>query len=119
MAKTSKKTQTSPTSFNIVLVAQSGRLAYEALLFAASLRHSDPDFSGKLLICEPQPSGYWPQDPRLPDHIRDALIALDAEIIPFENNHFGHDYPNGNKIECLLALPEGEPFVFFDSFKSK
>jgi hypothetical protein len=28
---------------------------------------------------------------------------------------FGESYPHGNKIECLTALPKGEPFVFFDS----
>lgn len=35
--------------FNIVIVAQAGRLQYEAVLFAASLRHSSPDFRGRLL----------------------------------------------------------------------
>ena len=28
---------------NLLIVAQSGRLAFEALLFAASLRHSAPE----------------------------------------------------------------------------
>ena len=41
--------------FDIVIVAQAGRLTYEAVLFAASLRHSAPDFAGRLLVAEPQP----------------------------------------------------------------
>lgn len=102
--------------FNIALVGQAGRLSYEALLFVASLRHNSPDFSGRVLIAEPQPGARWPNDPRIrPDDVRSALADLGAEIVPFENQHFGHDYPYGNKIEMLSALPKGEPFVFFDS----
>lgn len=119
MAKTSRKTapksSETPQAFNIVLVGQAGRLSYEALLFAASLRLSDPDFAGRLLIAEPQPGDKWPNDPRMKPHIHEALGTLGAEIIPFEARHFGHDYPNGNKIEALLALPKGEPFLFFDT----
>ena len=103
--------------FNILIIAQAGRLSYEALLFAASLRRADPAFAGRLLVAEPQPGPLWPDDPR----IRSAAIRrmleqeLGAEIVPFESRHFGHAYPQGNKIEALSALPEGEPFVFFDS----
>jgi len=105
-----------PQIFNIVIVAQHGRLAYEALLFAASLRHSSPAFSGRLLIAEPQPGPLWDKDPRIgDDSLRDALIDLGAEFIPFHSQHFGSAYPYGNKIEMLSALPEGEPFVFFDT----
>ena len=35
-------------AFNIVAVVQAGRLQYEALLLAASLRATNPDFAGKL-----------------------------------------------------------------------
>lgn len=102
--------------FNIVIIGQAGRLQYEAALFAASLRHSDPEFAGQLYVAESQPGPAWPGDPRMnnPD-IRALLDTLGAEILPFENRHFGADYPQGNKIEALAALPEGEPFVFFDS----
>lgn len=106
----------SDTGFNIVVVAQSGRLSYEALLFAASLRHSTPGFTGRLLVAEPQPGPLWPDDPRIGDDaILSALADLGAEILPFENRHFGASYPYGNKIEMLRALPAGEPFVFFDT----
>jgi hypothetical protein len=89
---------------------------YEALLFAASLRAMDPGFKGKLLIAEPQPGEKWADDPRMKQaDLLDAFKRLDAEILPFESRHFGQNYPYGNKIEALLALPEGEPFVFFDS----
>jgi len=105
-----------PQTFNVAIVAQQGRLAYEALLFAASLRHCDPDFSGRLLVMEPQPGPKWEKDPRIDNHdIRAALSDLGAEIIPFETTHFGTSYPQGNKIEMLQAMPRGEPFVFFDT----
>ena len=54
-----------PASFNIVIVGQNGRLAYEAILFAASLRRSDPGFSGRLFVGEPQPGRRWQSDPRI------------------------------------------------------
>ncbi|HCQ64706.1 MAG TPA: hypothetical protein DIU07_05805, partial [Rhodobacteraceae bacterium] len=101
--------------FNILIVGQAGRLQYEALLFAASLRLSDPGFSGRLIVAEPAPGGAWPGDPRIEDGPREALAELDAEIVPFDATHFGAAYPHGNKIEALAALPQGAPFVFFDS----
>ncbi|MFG6623766.1 hypothetical protein [Sulfitobacter sp. 1A12056] len=105
-----------PQIFNVVIVGQEGRLAYEALLFAASLRHSCPEFQGRLLIAEPQPGPLWDRDPRITDSaLREALSELGAEFVPFDNQHFGSTYPNGNKIEMLSALPAGEPFVFFDT----
>ena len=103
-------------TFNIAIVGQQGRLAYEALIFAASLRHSSPDFNGRLIVAEPQPGPLWENNPTIKDaEIRDMLKELGAEIVPFENRHFGQSYPNGNKIEMLRVLPEGEPFVFFDT----
>ncbi|WP_226780454.1 hypothetical protein [Oceaniglobus trochenteri] len=103
--------------FNIFIVVQSGRLAYEAALFAASLRHTNPDFAGRLILGEPQPGPLWKNDPRLLDRdMRDLLTGeFGAEILPFESRHFGETYPQGNKIEGLFCLPEGEPFVFFDT----
>ncbi|MEM6566422.1 MAG: hypothetical protein AAF665_18355, partial [Pseudomonadota bacterium] len=103
-------------SFNVVVVGQRGRLSFEALLFAASLRHSSPSFKGRLLIAEPQPGSLWPDDPRIAhSSVREALSDLGAEILPFESQHFGAAYPHGNKIEMLKALPASEPFVFFDT----
>ncbi|MEL6594970.1 MAG: hypothetical protein AAFQ47_03460, partial [Pseudomonadota bacterium] len=102
--------------FNIVIVAQAGRLQYEAILFAASLRANSPKFAGKLLIAEPQPGPLWPGDPRIKPDVRALLEdALGATVVPFENRHFGAAYPYGNKIEALTALPANEPFVFFDT----
>lgn len=102
--------------FNILVVGQAGRLGYEALLFAASLRHTSPGFSGRLIVATPQPGPKWSNDPSLrqPDLVA-ALNALDAEILPFKSKHFGESYPHGNKIEALRVLPENEPFVFFDT----
>lgn len=105
-----------PQTFNVVVVGQHGRLAYEALIFAASLRAKSPDFTGRLIIAEPQPGPKWDKDPSIRSaDVRAALDDFGAEIIPFESKHFGSKYPYGNKIEMLRALPEGEPFVFFDT----
>lgn len=112
MAPTSKKSK----SFNVVVIGQNGRLMYEALLFAASLRENDPDFKGRLFIAEPQPGPNWSGNPKIQNtDLLTALKRLNAEVLPFESVHFGQSYPYGNKIEALKALPEGEPFVFFDS----
>ncbi|MGR3270724.1 hypothetical protein DU478_16475 [Thalassococcus profundi] len=101
---------------NILIVGQSGRLQYEALLFAASLRHSGTSDRFRLFIAEPQPGPLWRTDPRIADPgIRDALSDLGATFLPFDSRHFGQDYAYGNKIEALTALPKDEPFVFFDT----
>ena len=108
--------QAKPSAFNIVVVGQSGRLGYEALLFAASLRHTNPGFTGRLFVATPRPGPCWSGDPTLSDpDILEALDELGAEILPFDNRHWGERYPNANKIEALAALPQGEPFVFFDT----
>lgn len=103
--------------FNVVIVAQGGRLEYEAALFAASFRRFNPDFPGTFFVAEPQPGPRWSRDPRMADGaVRELLTAeFDARILPFESRHFGESYPYGNKIEALAALPADEPFVFFDT----
>ncbi len=102
--------------FNIVVVGQRGRLQYEALLFVASLRHSSPNFTGRVFVAEPQPGDKWEKNPTIgSNNVRQALRKLGAEIVPFENREFGESYPYGNNIEALFALPEDEPFVFFDT----
>lgn len=101
--------------FNIMIVGQAGRLAYEAVLLAASLRASSPDFDGRLIVVEPQPGPQWTADPRMPPEVHAALASLEAEVAPFDSVHFGETYPYGNKIEGLAAMPAGEPFLFFDT----
>jgi hypothetical protein len=103
-------------NFNIFAIAQGGRLQFEAVLFAASLRHSNPHLKAKLYLGEPQPGPKWNGNPRINNpEVRELLESLGAEIVPFESKHFGATYPYGNKIEGLKALPKGEPFVFFDT----
>ncbi len=103
-------------TFDIVIVAQAGRLTYEAVLLAASLRHAAPGFAGRLIVAEPQPGPLWPDDPRMTDETAlAALRRLDAEIVPFENHHFGASYPQGNKVEALATLPADRPFLFLDT----
>lgn len=102
-------------AFNIMAVVQSGRLQYEALLLAASLRASNPDFAGTFYLAEPQPGPLWPRDPRVTDPaIREMLQSLGAVILPFQSQVFGNTYPHGNKIEALAALPDA-PFLFLDT----
>ncbi len=102
--------------FNVVIVGQSGRLQYEALLFVTSLRASSPGFAGRVFVAEPQPGPLWERDPSIKNKdIRAAIKDLGAEIVPFTSEYFGQTYPYGNKIEALKVLPKGEPFVFFDT----
>lgn len=101
--------------FNIMAVAHAGRLQYEALILAASLQAACPDFPGKLILAEPQPGPKWPHDPRITPDIRARLEELGAQIRPFDSRQFGSAYPQGNKIDGLSALPEGEPFLFLDT----
>lgn len=110
-----KKPATGKT-FNIVIVGQAGRLQYEAILFAASLRRFSPGFKGRLFVAVPQAGPAWGHDTSIrQSDVLTALEELGAEILPFESRVFGKSYQYGNKIEALLAMPEGEPFVFFDT----
>ncbi|AHD01449.1 hypothetical protein [Leisingera methylohalidivorans] len=102
--------------FNVMIIGQAGRLQYEALLFAASLRHCSPGFSGRLFVAVPQQGPLWQKDPGIRNQeVLQALADLGAEILPFESKAFGAAYPYGNKIEALQAMPKDEPFVFFDT----
>lgn len=102
-------------AFNILAILQGGRLGYEALLLAASLRATNPGFAGTLYLAEPQPGPKWDSDPRLADPaLRERLQDLGAVILPFETRTFGTAYPHGNKIEALAALPD-QPFLFLDT----
>lgn len=101
--------------YNILVVGQAGRLQYEAILFAASLRLNAPGFEGRLFVAEPRDGPLWHTSPTIRDDARVVLERLEVEIIQFDSQHFGNAYPYGNKIEALFALPKGEPFVFFDT----
>lgn len=104
------------SAFNILCIGQSGRLSYEAILLAASLRHTNPGFPGRLLVAVPEKGPLWAgEDPRITD--AEVLTLLDhfgAEVIPFASRQFGAAYPYGNKIEALSAIPD-EPFLFLDT----
>jgi len=103
-------------AFNILIIAQAGRLEREAVLFAASLRRNAPDWQGRLIVAEPLEAEAWEGvETQISDAARTLLGAYGAEIRPFTARHFGKDYPYGNKIEALAVLPESEPFIFFDS----
>ena len=100
--------------FNILAITQKGRLQYEAILLAASLRLTNPGFAGRLFLAEPQPGPLWKGDPRMDNAAREVLEGMGAEIIPFESKVFGATYPYGNKIEALTAIPDA-PFLFLDT----
>jgi hypothetical protein len=105
-----------PEKVNVLIVGQMGRLAYEALLFALSFRRNITNNRFRLFVAEPRPGPKWNTDPAIrPEPLREIITAQGATIVPFESVHFGSDYPYGNKIEALFALPKGEPFVFFDT----
>ncbi|MGR3514016.1 MAG: hypothetical protein ACU0GG_14755 [Paracoccaceae bacterium] len=100
---------------DICIVAQAGRLSFEALLFTASLRAASPNFKGRLIVGVPQNGPLWPKDPTLPSDISAGLRELGATLVPFENKHFGAQYPHGNKVEMLATLEPEKPFLFFDT----
>ena len=67
-------------------------------------------------MATPQPGPAWDRSPAIRNAgVLAALDRLGAEILPFETRVFGQIYPQGNKIEALLALPDDRPFVFFDT----
>ena len=104
-------------AYDVLAIIQDGRLAYEAVIFAASFRAANPGFPGRLVFAEPQPGPRWHGDPRVADEaVRELLTGeLGAEIRPFDATAFGADYPQGNKIEGLSVLEPDRPFVFFDT----
>ena len=111
-----KRQPAKPDRVNVLIVGQMGRLSYEALLFALSMKANTTDTRFKLWVAEPQPGALWSNDPTIkPEPLRDMIEQHGATIVPFECQHFGGDYPFGNKIEALFALPKDEPFVFFDT----
>lgn len=101
--------------FDICIVAQAGRLSYEAVLFVASLRAAAPAFAGRLIVGIPQPGALWKDDPRPAQDVIDLLHHMGAETLPFEARHFGARYPQGNKVEMLCAMDKKQPFLFFDT----
>ena len=48
-------------------------------------------------------------------HTRNLIAELGVAFIAFDNKVFGESYHYGNKIECLTAIPNDKPFLFFDS----
>ena len=103
-------------TFNILIIGQSGRLQYEAIMFLASLRQSAPHYKGQVFVAVPQHTERWNSNPTITDpEIRALIKTLGRTISPFENTYFGEDYPYSDKIEVLSVLPEGEPFIFFDT----
>lgn len=104
------------STVNLLVVAQAGRLEFQSLILAASLRRFSPDWQGRLFVAEPQPEGAWAgHETRIAPETRALLESLGAEILPFTARHFGASYPYGNKIEALFALPACEPFLFLDT----
>lgn len=112
-AKAESLSQLSP---NLLIVAQAGRLEFEALIFAATLRHASPDFKGRLFVAELQPENGWREHATLiAPETRELLDSMGAKIRPLVMKNFGPGYPYGNKIEALQLLPANEPFIFFDT----
>ncbi|WP_410218096.1 hypothetical protein [Paracoccus sp. (in: a-proteobacteria)] len=101
---------------NLLIVAQAGRLEYEAVICLASLRQNVPDWSGRIIVAEPRPEGAWAgHEVAISSPCRDLIEALGGTILPFTARHFGASYPQGNKIEALALLPQQQPFLFLDT----
>jgi hypothetical protein len=102
---------------NIALVAQSGRIAYQALLSAASIRTYHPAGDVRIFVCVPNNSGSWNTNPSISEdrELLDAFERYGCEVVYFDNRHFGSSYPHSNKFYSILSLPPDEPFIFLDS----
>ena len=101
---------------SLLAIVQNGRLAYEALVFMASLAKQGFPENFRPILAEPCPGDLWEEDPGLYDpEIRSLLGELGAKIVPFQNSIWGSRYPQGNKIEALTVLDPDAPFVFFDT----
>lgn len=101
---------------NVLCIVQEGRLQYEALLFMASFNKFHQGANFNVYMAEPQAGTLWDVEPEVTDKdTHEMLEARGAQIIPLHSEVFGSTYPNGNKIEALRLLPEGEPFIFFDT----
>ncbi|MEL6679274.1 MAG: hypothetical protein AAFQ51_11245 [Pseudomonadota bacterium] len=98
---------------SVFAIVQAGRLSMEALLLAASRRHSG--MAHRLTFLMPEGGPLWPQAPEPPQKTRDALRDLGADIVPFRSRIFGAAYPHGNKIEALAAFAPGTPILFLDT----
>ena len=61
-------------SFNILIIGQSGRLQYEAVMFLASLRQPAPDYIGQVFVAEPQYTERWNRNPTITNPEIRALI---------------------------------------------
>ncbi|MDJ0992366.1 MAG: hypothetical protein QNI90_02220 [Dinoroseobacter sp.] len=106
-----------PEAPTVCAIVQNGRLTYEAVIFCASFRAANPEFAGRLILAEPQPGPLWPHNPSVKDPAARALLEYEfgAELVQFDSKLFGARYPQCNKIEALAVLPEGKPFIFFDT----
>jgi hypothetical protein len=101
---------------NIVIVAQAGRIGYQAVLCAASIRAFHGAGDVRTFVCVPQNSPRWDNDPSLADpELLRLFKRYDCEVVPFDNAGFGSAYPHSNKFYAILSLPPEEPFVFLDS----
>ncbi|MEN8709948.1 MAG: hypothetical protein ABF310_08045 [Paracoccaceae bacterium] len=102
---------TQPNRINVLMILGSNWLEYEAAIAVDSFKQFNPSIP--LYLAQPVASKLWPHPPR---STRVAEFeGLGAQVIDFENRHFGVRYPIGNKIEALFALPKGEAFAFFDT----
>ena len=98
--------------FNIMIVGQSGRLQYEALLFVASLRQNSPQFRGRMIVVEPQAGPKWAKDPTMSADVKNALLELGAEIAPFETVHFGDSYLTAIRSKVWRQCPRANRLCF-------
>lgn len=104
------------TPLNVAIIAQAGRLGYQALLCVASIRLFHSANQVRVFVCIPNKSDLWRGDPAVSDpDLMQSFARYGCELAYFDNLDFGSRYPHSNKFYSILALPESEPFVFIDS----
>jgi len=76
-------------TFNILIMGQSGRLQYEAIMFLASFCQSVPDYKGQVFVAVPQHTERWNSNPTITDpEIRALIKTLGGTISPFREHTF-------------------------------
>lgn len=105
-----------PPRFNVVLVAQAGRIGYEALLCAASLRRFHAAADLPIVVGTPRNGPLWKADPTITDAVlRAAFEWYGCTVLEFANDDFGSLAPAMNKACAIAQLPRDEAFLFLDS----
>lgn len=105
-----------PQQFTLCLIAQSGRLEFEAALLCASIKELSDNLCDVIVAIPWSPDGST-----LPDKLTlDFISALGFQTFEFKNpvairEDFAHPYPHSNKMFAMELGSKAERLFFLDS----